>query len=64
MIDRTKLSPIIKEAVAVTEAECGKVSDEQIELLIKKERGEITTKDIIQDLKKKSSSFASSWVNF
>ena len=51
MIDRTKLSPIIKEAVAVTEAECGKVSDEQIELLIKKERGEITTRDIIQDLK-------------
>ena len=27
--------------------------DEQIELLIRKERGEITTKDIIQDLKKK-----------
>lgn len=53
MIDRTKLSPIIREAVAVTEAECGRVSDEQIELLIKKERGEITTKDIIQDLKKK-----------
>lgn len=53
MIDRTKLSPIIREAIVVTESECGRVSDDQIELLIKKERGEITTKDIIQDLKKK-----------
>ncbi|MDD7411487.1 antitoxin VbhA family protein [Fusobacterium gastrosuis] len=53
MIDRTKLSPIIKEAVAVTEAECGKMSDEQITILIRKEKGEITTKDVIRDLKKK-----------
>ncbi|EFE87971.1 hypothetical protein [Fusobacterium periodonticum] len=53
MIDQRKLSKSIRRVVAVTEAECGKMSDKQIKLLIKKEKGEITTQDIIENLRKR-----------
>ncbi|KDE64341.1 hypothetical protein IX329_002361 [Fusobacterium necrophorum] len=53
MIDRTKLSPIIRETIVVTEAECGKMSEEDIEYLIKNEKGEISYREILKTLKDK-----------
>lgn len=53
MIDRSKLSQTIREVIVVTEAECGTMSEDNIELLIRKEKGEITTEDIVRDIKKK-----------
>ncbi|KDE60967.1 hypothetical protein [Fusobacterium necrophorum] len=53
MIDRTKLSPIIRETIVVTEAECGKMSEEDIEYLIKNEKGEISYQEILKTLKDK-----------
>lgn len=53
MIDRTKLSPIIKETIVVTESECGEMSEEDIECLIKNEKGEISYQEILTELQKK-----------
>ena len=53
MINRTKLSPIIKETIVVTESECGKMSEEDIECLIKNEKGEISYQEILTELQKK-----------
>lgn len=53
MIDRTKLSSIIKETIVVTESECGKMSEEDIECLIKNEKGKISYQEILMESKKK-----------
>lgn len=53
MIDRTKLSSIIKETIVVTESECGKMSEEDVECLIKNEKGKISYQEILMEFKKK-----------
>lgn len=48
-----KMSREFQEALFVIESECGKMSVEGLELVLKEEKGEITYDEILTDIKKK-----------